>query len=55
MDDDWKNNIKSNLRFLCYNCYHNLRGNLRGKQPEWRAEQIKTAIKKLKQQEQKEK
>ena len=55
MDDDWKNHIKSNLRFLCYNCYHNLRGNLRGKQPEWRAEQIKTAIKKRKQQEQKEK
>ena len=43
MDDDWTNHKKENLRFLCYNCYHNLRGNLRGKQPEWRAEQIKKA------------
>jgi len=55
IDEDWKNHKKDNLRFLCYNCFHNLRGNLRGKQPEWRAEQIKTAIKKRKQQEKKEK
>jgi hypothetical protein len=50
MDDDWTNHKKENLRFLCYNCYHNLRGNLRGKQPEWRAEQIRKARKKVKQQ-----
>ena len=50
MDDDWTNHKKENLRFLCYNCYHNLRGNLRGKQPEWRAEQIRKARKKAKQQ-----
>jgi hypothetical protein len=55
MDDDWTNHKRENLRFLCYNCYHNLRGNLRGKQPEWRAEQIKAARKKKKQQEKKEK
>jgi hypothetical protein len=43
MDDDWHNHTRENLRFLCYNCFHNLRGNLRGKQPEWRAEQITIA------------
>ena len=42
-DDNWTNHLKENLRFLCYNCFHNLRGNLRGKQPQWRAEQIKKA------------
>ena len=41
---------KENIRFLCYNCFHNLRGNIRGRQPQWRAEQIKQARKKQKQQ-----
>lgn len=41
MDDDWTNHKRDNLRFLCYNCFHNLRGNLRGGQPQWRIEQIK--------------
>jgi|TARA_R110000803_G_scaffold145166_1_gene211013 hypothetical protein len=45
-DDDWTNHRIENLRFLCYNCFHNLRGNLRGRQPEWRAEQIRKAKKK---------
>jgi hypothetical protein len=43
MDDDWSNHKRDNLRFLCYNCFHNLRGNLRGKQPQWRMEQIRKA------------
>ena len=46
-DGDKPNHKRENIRFLCYNCFHNLRGNLRGKQPQWRAEQIKQA--KLKQ------
>jgi hypothetical protein len=50
MDDDWTNHKKENIRFLCYNCFHNLRGNIRGRQPQWRAEQIKQARKKQKQQ-----
>ena len=48
MDDDWTNHKRDNIRFLCYNCFHNLRGNLRGKQPQWRAEQIKQAREKSK-------
>jgi len=48
MDDDWTNHKRDNIRFLCYNCFHNHRGNLRGRQPEWRAEQIKKARKKAK-------
>ena len=48
MDDDWTNHKRDNIRFLCYNCFHNLRGNLRGKQPQWRAEQIKQAREKQK-------
>jgi len=47
IDDDWTNHKRENIRFLCYNCFHNQRGNIRGKQPQWRAEQIKQA--KLKQ------
>ena len=43
MDDNWHNHKKDNIRFLCYNCFHNLRGNLRGRQPEWRVEQIEKA------------
>lgn len=43
IDDDWSNHKRDNLRFLCYNCFHNLKGNLRGNQPQWRAEQIKAA------------
>ena len=43
MDDDWSNHKRENIRFLCYNCFHNLRGNLRGKQPQWRMEQIRKA------------
>jgi hypothetical protein len=43
MDGDWNNHKRDNLRFLCYNCFHNLRGNLRGKQPQWRMEQIEKA------------
>jgi len=50
MDDDWTNHKRENIRFLCYNCFHNLRGNIRGRQPQWRAEQIKQARKKAKQQ-----
>ena len=26
MDDDWTNHKRDNIRFLCYNCFHNLRG-----------------------------
>jgi hypothetical protein len=48
MDDDWTNHKRENIRFLCYNCFHNLRGNIRGRQPQWRAEQIKQARKKQK-------
>ena len=43
IDDNWKNHILKNLRFLCYNCFHNLKGNLRGGQPQWRVEQIQKA------------
>ena len=50
MDDDWTNHKRENIRFLCYNCFHNQRGNIRGRQPQWRAEQIKKARKKAKQQ-----
>lgn len=53
MDDNWHNHKKDNIRFLCYNCFHNLRGNLRGRQPEWRVEQIEKA-KELYNQQQKE-
>lgn len=55
IDEDWKNHKRENLRFLCYNCFHNLRGNLRGQQPRWRAEQIKKVKRRRKQQEKKEK
>ena len=48
MHDDWTNHKRDNIRFLCYNCFHNLRGNIRGKQPQWRAEQIKQAREKQK-------
>jgi len=54
MDDNWHNHKRDNIRFLCYNCFHNLRGNLRGRQPEWRVEQIEKA-KELYNQQQKEK
>ena len=40
MDDDWTNHKRDNIRFLCYNCFHNLRGNIRGKQPQWRANKL---------------
>jgi len=43
IDDDWTNHIRENLRFLCYNCFHNLKGNIRGNQPQWRIEQVKKA------------
>lgn len=43
IDDDWTNHLKDNLRFLCYNCFHNLKGNLRGGQPQWRIEQVQKA------------
>ena len=43
INDDWTDHVKKNLRFLCYNCFHNLKGNLRGKQPRWRMEQVKKA------------
>jgi hypothetical protein len=43
INDDWKDHIIENLRFLCYNCFHNLKGNLRGGQPQWRVEQIQKA------------
>ena len=43
IDDDWTNHLRENLRFLCYNCFHNLKGNLRGGQPQWRVEQVKKA------------
>ena len=41
IDDNWTNHIKENIRFLCYNCFHNLKGNIRGGQPQWRIEQVK--------------
>ena len=34
---------------LCYNCFHNLKGNLRGSQPRWRVEQVKKAKQTIKQ------
>lgn len=40
IDDDWTNHVRENIRFLCYNCFFNLKGNMRGNQPKWRAEQI---------------
>ena len=43
IDDDWTNHLFKNLRFLCYNCFHNLKGNLRGGQPQWRIEQVQKA------------
>jgi hypothetical protein len=43
LNDDWTDHNRENLRFLCYNCFHNLRGNLRGSQPKWRVEQVKKA------------
>jgi len=43
INDDWTDHNRENLRFLCYNCFHNLRGNLRGSQPKWRVEQVKKA------------
>lgn len=43
IDDDWTNHRRDNLRFLCYNCFHNLKGNLRGSQPQWRVEQVNKA------------
>ena len=43
IDGDWKNHLRENLRFLCYNCYFNLKGNIRGGQPHWRIEQIALA------------
>jgi len=45
LDDDWHNHRRENIRFLCYNCYHNLKGNLRGSQPQWRIAQITQAKK----------
>lgn len=50
MDDDWTNHKRENIRFLCYNCFHNLRGNLRGNQPQWRIEQIRKAKETIKSQ-----
>lgn len=43
IDDDWTNHLRENLRFLCYNCFHNLKGNIRGSQPQWRVEQVRKA------------
>jgi len=43
INDDWTDHQRENLRFLCYNCYHNLKGNLVGSQPQWRIEQIEKA------------
>ena len=43
IDDNWTNHIKENIRFLCYNCFHNLKGNIRGGQPQWRIEQVQKA------------
>ena len=43
INDDWTDHNRENLRFLCYNCLHNLRGNLRCSQPKWRVEQVKKA------------
>ena len=43
IDGDKTNHKRENIRFLCYNCFHNLRGNLRGSQPKWRVEQVKKA------------
>ena len=43
IDDNWTNHIKENIRFLCYNCFHNLKANIRGGQPQWRIEQVAKA------------
>ena len=43
IDENWTNHLRENLRFLCYNCFHNLKGNIRGNQPQWRIEQVKKA------------
>lgn len=48
IDGDWKNHLRDNLRFLCYNCFHNLKGNIRGGQPHWRIEQIEKTKETLK-------
>ena len=44
LDDDWKNHRRENLRFICFNCYHNNRGNIRGTQPQFRIERLKQHI-----------
>ena len=44
LDDDWKNHRRENLRFTCFNCYHNNRGNFRGTQPQFRIERLKQHI-----------
>ena len=41
LDDDWKNHRIENLMFVCFNCYHNTRGNFRGTQPQFRIEKLK--------------
>lgn len=43
INDDWHDHTLENLRFLCYNCFHNIKANLRGSQPRWRVEDIKKA------------
>ncbi len=48
IDGDWKNHLRENLRFLCYNCFHNLKGNIRGGQPHWRIEQLEKTKETLK-------
>lgn len=54
IDDNWTNHLFKNLRFLCYNCFHNLKGNIRGGQPQWRIEQVRKAKETVKLNKQKE-
>ena len=44
INDNWFDHNRDNLRWLCYNCFHNLKGNLYGKKPQWRIDQLRTAV-----------
>lgn len=43
INDDWTDHHRDNIRFICYNCFFNMRGNIRGSQPAWRMEEISKA------------
>lgn len=43
INDNWFDHQRDNLRWLCYNCFHNLKSNLYGNNPVWRTEQMRSS------------